>query len=66
MKKRTIYLPEWLDEWVEQQAQGEMRSVSAQVVYLLMQMEKLYNPPSPYFARDGGVRVRDIHREAWL
>jgi len=49
MKKRTIYLPEWLDELVEQKAKRQRRSFSAQVLW---ESEWSVGPPTPYFNSD--------------
>ena len=52
MKKRTIYLPGWLDELVEQKAKRQRRSFSAQVLW---ELEWAVGPPTPYFSNHRSV-----------
>jgi hypothetical protein len=53
MKKRTIYLPEWLDRVIEEEAKVDLRSFSSQVLFHLVRAH--YR--GPYFT-DGGVSLR--------
>jgi hypothetical protein len=67
MKKRTIYLPEWLDAALEGEAKEDLRSFSSQVLYHLTKQFYFCDPaykPTPYFT-EGGVTTRD-EPKVWL